>query len=68
MKKNLILEQLVHDVNIAEQKFQSAEGKSINLAIYELMCAEERLNIYLIKKKKNSKERCSNGSNNSFNK
>lgn len=57
MKKNFVLEQLVHDVNIAEQKFQRAEGKSTNLAIYELMCAEERLNTYLIKKKKNLKER-----------
>ena len=57
MKKDLILEQLVHDVNIAEQKFQRAEGYLINLAIYELMCAEERLNIYLSKKKKNLKKK-----------
>lgn len=51
MKKDLILEQLVQDVKVAENRFQEAEAKSINLAIYELMCAEERLNLYLNEKK-----------------
>ena len=50
--KNLTLKALINDVEIARRNFQNAEPDYINIATYELMAAEEKLNEYIREQKK----------------
>lgn len=60
MDKNSVLEMLKNDVKIADKKFQEAKGESVNSAIYELMCAEEKLRLFIIKSKAYKKNKMKN--------
>lgn len=50
--KDLVLKALIKDVEIARQNFENAKPDYVNIATYELMEAEEKLNDYIRQKKK----------------
>jgi len=50
--KNLTLKALINDVEIARRNFQNADPDYVDIAIYELMAAEEKLNEYIREQKK----------------
>lgn len=43
---------LIEELKKARQKFNTADEDSVDLAIYELLAAEERLNLLIKKRKK----------------
>lgn len=45
------MKSLITDVEVARQNYDNAEPDYINIAVYDLMAAEERLNQYIREKK-----------------
>lgn len=48
---DLAMKSLVDEVKIARQNYDNAEKDFINIATYELLAAEEKLNNYIREKK-----------------
>lgn len=53
--QDLKLKDLVDEVNRCHTNFnEAADGESITVTVYELMAAEERLNLYLKERRKSN--------------
>lgn len=48
---DLKMKSLIHDVELANQNYNNAESNYINIATYELLAAEEKLNLYIKEEK-----------------
>ena len=57
--KDLKLKELIDEVNRCNTNFNQADKSTVSIAMYELMAAEERLNLYI----KERKELVKNGKN-----
>ncbi len=53
--QDLKLKELVDEVNRCNANFNQSDESTISIATYELMAAEERLNLYLKERKKGPK-------------
>lgn len=49
--QDLKLKELVNEVNRCNTNFNQTDKSTVNIAIYELLVAEERLNLYLKERK-----------------
>ena len=57
--QDLKLKELVNEVNRCNTNFNQTDKSTVSIAMYELMAAEERLNLYI----KERKELVKNGKN-----
>lgn len=57
--QDLKLKELIDEVNRCNTNFNQADKSTVSIATYELMAAEERLNLYI----KERKELVKNGKN-----